>query len=688
MIEPRYINRDLSWLSFNERVLQEASDPLTPLIERVKFLGIFSSNMDEFFRVRVATVKRMERAGKKAREFIGISPKKLLESIETTVLKLQNRFDETYCDIRDELESNNIFIIDESRLTKAQGEFVRIWFHDKVRPVLFPVMIDDLEQFPELKDHAIYLGVCLRKQKDSKRIRHAIIEVPSNILPRFLVLPKEGDKTFIILLDDVIRFGLDLIFSLFGYTQYEAYTIKVTRDAELDLDDDITKSFFENMSRSLKQRKWGDPVRFIYDSAMPVGLLKLFTRRLNLTSTDTLIPGGRYHNFKDFMKFPFVGTPELRYEQMPPLPHPDLDIRTSMLSVIKKRDVLLHYPYQSFTHIIDLLREASLDPRVVTIKMTLYRVAELSGIINALIRAVRNGKKVTVVIELQARFDEEANIYWTSTLREEGVHIIHGVPNLKVHSKLCLISRIERGSRFNYAAVGTGNFNENTARVYSDHCLLTADTRITDEVYNTFEFFESNYKVFSYENLVVSPFYMRLRMGALIDSEIANANKGREAMITIKTNSLHDQGLIDRLYQASRAGVRVRCIVRGICSLVPGITGLSENITVVSIVDRFLEHSRIFVFHNNGDEKYFISSADWMTRNVDRRVEVGCPIYDKRIKRELREFLDIQLKDNTKARILDARQENKYKRKPDAKPVRAQIDFYRHIQSRLDELDI
>lgn len=677
----KYINREISWLSFNARVLQEAEDKKTPLIERIKFLGIFSSNLDEFFRVRVATIKRIDQAGKKAKVLLGKNPKKILEQIEKTVIEQQKRFNEIYRDIIDELKKNNIRIINEKDLSKEQAIYVRDYFQDKVRPALFPIMIDNIEVFPALKDHSIYLAVRLRKSKKSRTSRLAIIEVPS-ILPRFLVLPKEGEQFHIIILDDIIRNGLELIFSMFGYMYCDAYTIKLTRDAEIDLDDDITMSFYEKMSKSLKQRKTGEPVRFVYDREMPEEFLKLLAKRIHLKDGDALIPGGRYHNFKDFMKFPPVGSSSLRYEQLPPVLHRDLNPRKSILNVIKKKDVLLHFPYHTFNHIIDFLREASIDPKVTSIKITLYRVAEHSSIVNALIRAVRNGKQVTVVMELQARFDEEANIYWTEKLREEGARIIHGVPNLKVHSKVCLVTREERGSQAYYVNAATGNYNEVTARIYSDHSLLTTDKRITREIVKLFEFFENNYKTGNYRHLLVSPFTLRRRLITFINTEIKNVLDGKDAYIIIKANSMFDKGMIDALYMASNAGVKINLIIRGICSLVPGIPGQSENISVISIVDRFLEHSRIFIFCNGGDEKYFISSADWMTRNIDRRVEVSCPVYDKNIQKEIREFIDIQLKDNTKSRIIDKKLKNKYRREPEKKPVRAQTDFYKIVAEK------
>jgi len=685
VVENRYTNREVSWLSFNERVLQEAADPATPLIERVKFLGIFSSNLDEFFRVRVATVKRILNTDRKARVLLGEAPDKVLARIEETVIVLQDRFDEIYRGIVSELGENGIVMVNERELTPKQHEFVHEYFQDNVRQFLFPVLIDKLEKFPVLRDNAIYLAVLLKKKNATRPPDHAIIEIPSTTLSRFLVLPKTDSKITTILLDDVIRLGMDLIFSMFGYTQYEAYTIKLTRDAELEQDDDITKSFYEKMSRSLKQRKTGVPVRFVYDHHIPLDFLKLLIKKNHLKNDDTLIPGGRYHNFRDFMGFPAVGPPALRYEPLPPLNHPELDPRQSIIAVMKKKDILLHYPYQTFTHLIDLLREASFDPKVTSIRMTLYRVAKNSSVANALIRAVRNGKAVTVVIELQARFDEEANIYWTDRLREEGVKIIHGVPNLKVHSKLCLITRVEHGKDVLYANVATGNYNENTARIYSDHGLLTSDRRITREIARLFEFFENNYKSFRYKHLVVSPFSMRVRMTALVRQEMKNARNGKPASIILKSNSLFDKGMIDLLYDASRAGVQITLIVRGICSLIPGVPGMSENIRAFSIVDRFLEHSRIYIFHNGGNEIYYISSADWMTRNIDYRVEVTCPIYDKAIQQELREFIDIQLSDNQKARHLAESMENTYRRDPEAEPVRTQPDIYRLLKSKIEQ---
>ena len=675
-----FINREISWLSFNERVLQEAADPVTPLIERIKFLGIFSSNLDEFFRVRVASVKRLVLAGKKVKALIGDSPEDILSEIQSIVLQQQKKFNEVYKNILHELETRNIFIVDEKHLSSEQETYVRHFFREEVRPTLVPVMLENIAEFPVLKDHAIYLAVCLKKSNNNRGERHAIIEVPTDVVSRFLVLPKMDDRVYVMLLDDVIRLGLKQIFSMFKFDVFHSFTIKLTRDAELDIDDDITTSFFEKMSKSLKQRKKGSPVRFIYDSRIPKDFLKLLTKKNRIISTDALIPGDRYHNFKDFMSFPRVGSPDMLYENLPPLPHKDIKPDSSLFNIIRKKDILLHFPYHSFHYVIDLLREAAIDPKVVSIKMTLYRVAKNSNIINTLIRAARNGKSVTVVMELQARFDEAANIYWTDKLREEGVTIIHGVPNLKVHSKLCLIRRKEKRASVYYANIGTGNFNENTARIYSDHSLFTSDIRITKEIKKVFDFFENNYKTSVYSHLVISPFTTRKKLNALISKEMKNAGDGKKAYIIVKANSLVDSQLIEKLYEASNAGVKIDLIIRGQCSLIPGVKGMSENITAISIVDRFLEHSRIFVFCNDGDEQYYISSCDWMNRNLDRRIEATCPIYDKKIQGELRDFLNIQLSDNTKARILNEARDNAYKKEPGKPPVRAQIDFYNYLK--------
>ncbi|MBN2532692.1 MAG: polyphosphate kinase 1 [Spirochaetales bacterium] len=680
------IPKEISWLSFNERVLQEAANPDVPLIERIRFLGIFSSNLDEFFRIRVATLTRLSKLGKKAYRIIGHNPKEVLETIQGIVLKQQHEFDTIYEQILEELAGNNIHIIDEKELTEEQGRFVKTWFQKVVRPKLIPIMIDQVERFPDLKDKSIYLAVRLSSQNSSKKVKYGLIEVPSGIIPRFLILPEEKGNRYIILLDDVIRYGLNEIFALFQYNTIEAYTIKLTRDAELDIEDDVSQSMIKKVSKGLRQRKEGNPVRFIYDADIPPDLLNYLKKRLFLTNADTLIPGSRYHNFKDFINFPDFRIENFQYESFLLLPQKDTAQSKILLKIIHTRDILLHYPYQSFHYVIDLLREASIDPKVISIKITLYRVAKNSSVVNALINAVKNGKLVMVVLELQARFDEEANVYWANKLQSEGVKVLYGVPGLKVHSKLCLITRKEKGKLFHYAIIGTGNFNEDTAKVYADHCLFTVDRRITKEVDSIFDFFEHNYQLSHFKYLIVSPFNMRKKLCKLINTEIENAENGKEAFIILKMNNLADPAIIGALYKASQAGVEIKLIIRGMFSLLPGIPGVSQNIKAISIVDRFLEHSRIFVFCNGGNEKYYISSADIMMRNLDRRVEVTCPIFDKSIQHELQSYLDIQWADNTKARLLDKHFNNSMRTNNSENIVRAQWEIYHYLKDKVTSL--
>ncbi|MEZ5335842.1 MAG: polyphosphate kinase 1 [Methanolobus sp.] len=679
-----YINREISWLSFNERVLQEAKDPRVPLLERLKFLGIFSSNLDEFFSVRVGTLQRMIDAGVKSKAMVGVSPKKVMKQVHSIVLTLRDEFDRVFRELSKELEEHNIFIVDETQLDDKQKAFLKTYFQEKVRPRLIPVMLKDVPDFPYLKNQVIYLLVDVRKKWDPQASKFALIEVPADVLPRFIMLPESGDRKCVIMLDDIIRFGLDDIFATFDYDSIGAYTIKLTRDAELDIDDDVTKSFFEKVSESLEERKRGQPVRFVYDRDMPYYLLDFTMKRLDVQKFENLVPGGKYHNAKDFMGFPKLGPASYFYEKKLPLPHKDLSKQKSIFASIKQRDVLLHYPYQSFDYFIDLLREAAIDPYVSSIKVTLYRVARNSNVINALINAIKNGKDVTVVIELQARFDEQSNIYWTQKLEEAGARIIDGVPGLKVHSKLCHITRIENDVPVHYSCIGTGNFNESTAKLYCDHMLMTANPEITYEVDKVFDFFSHNYKVYDYKHLIVAPLQMRNAFENCIETEIKNVKDGKPAYIHVKINSLVDSKMINRLYDASKAGVEVKMIVRGICSLVPGVAGLSENIEVTSIVDKYLEHSRIFIFCNGGDEKYCISSADWMVRNLDRRVEVATPIYDDSLKKELRMYMDLQFMDNTKARIINEKQDNQYKKGGD-RSYRAQEDIYDFLEKQLKE---
>ena len=682
-----YINREISWLSFNERVLQEASDETTPLIERVKFLGIFSNNRDEFYRVRVATVRRLSKLGKKAMALYGDDPVELLPKLQRKVIEQQIRFEEIYTQILKELAEHNIFIINEKELTKYQVTFVKQYFHTDIMPVLFPIMVDDVRSFPYMKDKSGYLFVKLVSNDEKKKIKYALIEIPSKVTNRFVVLPMENENKYVILLDDVIRFCSDEIFGVFGYKSVEAYNIKLTRDAELDIDNDVSKSMLEKISKGVKDRKKGLPVRFVYDVAMPNDMLSFIMKKLNMNKKDNAIPGGRYHNFKDFISFPTLGEKKLIYRNPQPLEHKYLiSNHNTILKTVMKRDILLHYPYHTFNHIVNLLRETSIDPVVESIKITLYRMADASRIANALINAVKNGKRVTVLVELQARFDEENNIYWASKLQDEGAQVIYGVTGLKVHSKLCLITARVGGKEIRCAHVGTGNFNERTAKIYTDFSLITCDKRITEEVAKVFDFYVDNFKVGHFKHLAVAPFYMRKIFISHINKEISHAKAGKKASIILKMNSLVDREMILKLYEASNAGVKIKLIIRGACSLVTGIEGYSENIKAYSIVDKYLEHTRVFIFHNNGDEKIYITSADWMSRNLDSRSEVAIPVYDKEIRKQLKDIINIQLSGNTKVRILDEKLENNYvKPKPGERKIRVQDEVYNYLQNDNEE---
>ncbi|MGC9470618.1 MAG: polyphosphate kinase 1 [Bacteroidales bacterium] len=678
----KIINRELSWLAFNHRVLQEAADPGVPLIERLRFLGIFSNNMDEFFKVRVASVKRMIGHEKEARRIIGEKPRNLMNRIQQTVIGLQKVFDKTYLEIVGQLEKENIFLINETQLSDKHRNFVEEYFESVILPNISPIMLRNVQEFPPLTDKSIYLVVILKRQKKhAAQTEYALIELPTDMASRFLVLPPEKNRKFIMILDDVIRTGLPRIFSIFNFDHFEAYTIKLTRDAELDIDNDISKSFLELISSSVSDRKKGQPVRFVYDKNIPRNLLDYLIREMDLDEEDNLIPGGRYHNFKDYMEFPNTGRTALEYSPTPPLIHPELFPGQSILEVMAQKDILLYYPYQKFSHFIDLLREASMDPAVKTIKICVYRVARVSKVTNALINAARNGKEVTVIIELRARFDEKSNIYWARKLEEAGVRVIFGVPGLKVHSKILQISRREGKSIRHYALVSTGNFHEQNAGVYSDLTLLTSDLRISQEVKKVFDFFENTFKTYTYKHLLVSPMNMRRRLITLIDKEIQHTHAGKPAYIILKINNLVDAEMIKKLYKASQAGVKIKLLIRGICCLVPGLPGISENIEARAIIDKFLEHSRIFIFSNLGKEKFYISSADWMPRNLDHRVEVATPVYDPLLQQQIRNYIDIQWSDNVKNRIINDSQSNPYVvRRPGENKIRAQIKLYEMIR--------
>lgn len=650
------IPKELSWLSFNERVLQEAADPKVPAIQRLRYLGIFSNNMDEFFRVRVADVRRLATFSSPTEQE---RYKKLLGQIQQKVIEQQRRFDRTYSDVLVQLRKSRIYLVNEKQLDQHQAEFVTQYFHRVIQPELEPVLLDDEFPLPELTDASIYLAIKLQHEQ---QLRFALLEVPTERLSRFVEIPaRAGQRGIVfIVLENIIRHSLPRVFhGVFPIEKAEAYTIKLTRDAELEMDEGITQSLLDKVSSSLKRRRKADPVRFVYDADMPEDLLQYLSKRLNLGRYDSTIPGGRYHNSKDFMNFPRVGSNSLEFKALPEIAVPELRQDENIFRCLRNQDVLLYYPYHSFNHVVKLLETAALDPAVKFIKISLYRVAKHSHIVDALVNSVRNHKKVTAVVELQARFDEEANIGLARRLTDGGANVIFGIPGLKVHSKLILIGRTENNVMHYYSHIGTGNFNEKTASIYTDFSLLTYDQEIGADVANVFDFIEFTYHRHRFKHLFVSPHSNRNNLMALINDEINNAKEGTPSHITIKCNNLVDERIIAKLYEASQSGVRVKLIVRGMCSLVPGIEGVSENIEAISIVDRFLEHPRMFIFHNRGKPLYFISSADLMTRNLDFRVEVTCPIYAPQLQQRLQTIIDLQWNDNVKARILDADQTNR-----------------------------
>ena len=682
MKKNQFINREITWLTFNHRVLQEAKDPRVPLVERVRFLGIFSNNLDEFFRVRVATTRRLAEVSRPNLTIIGgKKPVEILNEIQEIVLKQKEEFSKIYDNIIDELRKEGIHMLDEKQLDEEQKRFATEYYIDKVAPRLVPIMLKSVPRFPELRDKSIYLAVKMwSKRKDLKK-QYALIEVPADQLPRFLVLPSRGGHRYIMFLDDIIRLNFNRIFGIFEYENIEAYTFKITRDAELDIDDDVSKGFYEKMKRSLKQRKRGQPVRFVYDSDMPEDLLKYIRKKLDVDDDDNVIPGGRYHNSKDFMKFPNVGGEHLEYKHYPPIVHPGFEQSRSMLDCIAERDILLQYPYHNFSHFVHFLREAAIDPNVTEIHITIYRVARQSRVINALINAAKNGKKVTAMVELRARFDEEANLEWSKKLQDAGAKVLFGVPEMKVHAKLCVVTKKVKREIKNFAVISTGNFHEGTAKLYCDTALFTSRKELCKEALKLFSVIETPYRIYRFRHLLVSPYSMRNKNIKLLSQEIKNAKQGKEAFAWIKVNSVVDEPLMRKLYQASQAGVKIRLMARSICALKPQEPGLSENIEARSIVDRYLEHSRVFIYNNGGDPLVYISSADWMKRNLDHRFEVSTPIYDPQIKQELIEYFELQWSDNQKARILDSDLSNSYVQPEEGQEaVRSQIRMYEFIR--------
>ena len=674
-----FIPRELSWLSFNARVLQEAADETVPIIERLRYLGIFSNNSDEFFRVRVAEVRRLisVSAGENRQQ-----SKDLLTAIQKRVVELQKEFDRIYIDIIKGLAARKIYLINEQQLDDGQAAFVQSFFTQKVLPELEPILLREGQAIPALNDESIYLAVDVKSGDD---YHYAVVEVPTDHLDRFVEIPRrkgKGGKVFIVL-DNIMRACLPQMFrGVLPVDSAQAYCFKFSRDAELEIDTGISQSLIDKMARSLKQRRKADAVRMVYDGKMPQRLLDFLCSRFGFGKYDSLIAGGRYHNSKDFMGFPNVGPKYLEFKPLPPIRIPRLEEPGSIFDTIRDKDVFLYYPYHPFDYVVDLLKTAALDPHVTKIKICLYRVARDSREIDALVTAVDNGKQVLVVVELAARFDEQANIDWAQRLTENGIEVIFGIPGLKVHSKLLLIERREGNASRYYSHIGTGNFNEKTARLYTDFTLITHDQNVGKDVRNVFEFLQYTYRRPNYRLLLVSPHSARSGLLEMIEQEIANAQAGYRASMTLKCNNLVDKEMVLKLYEASHAGVEIRLIVRGMCSLLPGVKGMSENIQAISIVDRYLEHPRVYVFYNRGNPRYIIGSADLMTRNLDYRVEVLCPIFDEDAQRMIQDTLDQQWHDNVRARELDQKQSNTYvKSRPKAARIRSQESIHRYLST-------
>lgn len=653
--EPNSYPRELSWLSFNARVLQEAQDKEVPLIQRVRYLGIFSNNLDEFFRVRVAEVRRLISlsSGKRHQR-----AEKLLAAIQYRVLLLQQDFEVIYAKLLRELARKGVYLINETQLQDDQLAFVEAFFHSKVLPELEPILLRDDQPIPNLADESLYLAVDIDTTSGPQ---YALLEVPTNRLGRFIEIPgREGGKGRVfIVLDNIIRACLPQVFrGVFEIEAVSAYCFKFSRDAELEIDASINESLITKMASGLKQRRRADAVRFVFDEQIPKRMLDYLRKRFGFGRYDSMIPGARYHNSKDFMSFPNAGSKYLEFKPLPTIPVDRLDTEGSIFTAIREQDVFLYYPYHAFDYLLDVLKTAALDPNVVAIRICLYRVAKNSRVVDALVNAKDNGKAVQVVVELAARFDEQANIAWAQRLTDAGIEVIFGIPGLKVHSKLFLIERRESQKLCYYSHIGTGNFNENTARLYTDFSLLTFDQSIGRDVAKVFDFLKYNYRRPEYEQLLVSPHSSRPGLMAMIDREIKHARDGYRAEIILKCNNIVDPQFSSKLYEVSQAGVEIRLIVRGMCSLTPGVPGLSENIQAISIVDRYLEHARVYVFHNRGRPDYYFGSADLMTRNIDFRVEVLCPLRDPEAQKTVQDILDQQWHDNVKARRINAEQDN------------------------------
>ena len=674
-------NRELSWLDFNARVLQEAEDPNVPLIERIRFIGIFSNNLDEFYKVRYATVKRIALSGKKQKKlYQGLNAIDLLKEITKKTIELQDRSTDALNSIINKLKSENIHFVDEKTIPEKFIGLINDFFIDKIQPQLEIVVLNKKSKFPNLTDTSSFLTVKIISKKQEQK--YALIKIPTK-LDRFLVLSEKNQK-YVILIDDIIRFHLNEIFEIFSPQSIKANMIKISRDAELDFAYDISKSYLEKISLSLKNRSSGEPVRFVYDSEIEKETLDFLLDKLKFDhDTDSIIPGAKYHNRRDYMSFPSMNKNNLSYKKFEPLDLKGFDLSKNIFDTLKKRDYLLHTPFHKFTYILRLLSEASIDPSVTKISITIYRLSKLSSVANALINAAKNGKEVVVQIELQARFDEKANIKYAKLLEEQGVKLIFGIQNLKVHAKICVIERKSSDGLEKFGFISTGNFNESTAKIYTDFTLFTCDKKILNDISKVFKFFNANYKKFNFQHLKLSPFDTQSFFTKMLKREIKNAKKGLPAYVKIKLNSLTSYAMVEELYKASREGVKIKMIVRGICCLLPEN---EKNIEVRSVVDRFLEHTRFFIFNNNGKNETYISSADWMTRNLDNRVEVTCPILDPNIKKEINDIFEIYWSDNVKSRTVNNEIPNQYQINQNSKKlIRSQIEINNYYKSKLEK---
>lgn len=671
-----FTHRDISWLSFNYRVLQEAKDPAVPLLERLKFLAIYSSNLDEFFRIRVASIRNLKKVGKKTKARLDFDPSELLKDIHRIVNRHQEEFSEIFQQqIIPELRKQHIHILRRLDLNDEQKIFVENYFHEKLLPFVMPVLLVKHRIRPFLANAHLYLAVHLRqKKRPLSEGEYALVKIPSDQLPRFVPLPSSSNHFDLILLDDIVRHSVSWLFP--GYDIQDTYSLKLTRDAELYIDDEYSGDLVQKIKTSLQKRQVGPPSRFVYDREMPEHLLSYLRDTFDIRKND-MLPEGRYHNNFDFFKFPDFGLSHLRNKPLPALPHPLLHEAVDPFELIRQKDQLLHVPYQSYESVINFFERAAQDPAVTHIKVIQYRVARNSRIMQALMDAVQEGKQVTAFVEIKARFDEAANLEWGERLEKAGVRVHYSFPGVKVHSKLALVRRLENGEPKLYSYLATGNFHEETAKIYSDFSLFTCDPRLTTEVSQVFSFLE-NIKPpeQEFQHLLVGKFNLRPSFYRLIDNEIAAAKRKKPAGIILKINSLEDKEIIAKLYEAAQAGVKVQIIVRGICCLVPGIKGLSDNIEVFSIVDRFLEHARVLIFYNGGDERIYLSSADWMERNLSHRIETTFPVYEPDLKKEIRTLINLQLNDNVKARIIDRLDQNLYRRSNSDIPVRAQLETY------------